>query len=984
MSAITHQTFRLSITRKLVLAFLLLTLLPLGLVTYLAYANAQAYLEEAAVTTLSASATVKATQIESYFVERTRNVVTLARTPSVLDAMSLLNTAYQATGIASQDYRAVEWSVRPFLEYYRDSGGYYDLLLISPEGDIIFSVNRDEDLATNLVTGPYRNTQLARVFERASKMIEPRVSDFEYYAATNEPAAFLAAPLKEDNHLVGVIALQMSNYEVYELVGDTSLLGSTGEMYLGALVGEYAAILTPTRHDPYAAFRRRAKLGSDELRPLQEAVQGRAGKGISIDYNGKRVLSVWRPLPVVRWGMVVNIEVDEAFALVNRLRNLSVLIGFTGMLFVAIVGLWIARSISEPIIALTRVTTRIATGDYTHRAPAVSDDEIGELAKSFNTMASRIEERTEALARANSELRSYQEHLEDLVEARTSDLARANAELARARDQADAANQSKSQFLANMSHELRTPMNAIIGYSDMLREIAQEENLPDFEADLAKISAAGAHLLGLINDILDLSKIEAGKMQIYLETFTLEDVIKEVVSTVTPLLEKNKNSLKVEIPQNIGDMRSDITKLRQSLFNLLSNASKFTQNGTITLRVTADPGDGHEMLSFAVTDTGIGMSQEQLSRLFKPFTQADSSTTRKYGGTGLGLAITRHFAEMLGGAIEVASALNQGSTFTIRLPRYSIPQEPEPHATLSLDTTAPTTNILPAPTTAQLAEQMRQTTGRRDDRMPILVIDDDPSVRDLVSRYLEKEGYRVVLAQRGDEGLKVAKILRPAAILCDVVMHGMDGWSVLTALKGDPDTANIPVMMISMVDDKEQAYSLGAADYLVKPFARERLLDALSHATGTTTGTATHALVVEDSPESAQMLAQMLAGLGLKADKASNGKEALAYLKDKRPDVIFLDLMMPEMDGFEFLVEARRNPDLAKIPVIVVTARDLDPREREMLSGNVKNVLQKGAFTKVQIEVELRRALKDRTTTTSQPGSTLPGSTLPDKPTPQS
>jgi signal transduction histidine kinase/CheY-like chemotaxis protein len=489
--------------------------------------------------------------------------------------------------------------------------------------------------------------------------------------------------------------------------------------------------------------------------------------------------------------------------------------------------------------------------------------------------------------------------------------------------QLEEADRHKSEFLANMSHELRTPLNAIIGYSEMLQEDAADLGAGQFTDDLGRINSAGKHLLELINAVLDLSKIEAGKMELYLESFDTAGLVRDIAAVIQPLAAKNANRLDVHCPPEIGTMRADLTKVRQALFNLLSNACKFTERGTISLTVVREVAEGRDSMMFAVGDTGIGMTPEQVSRLFEAFSQADAATTRRYGGTGLGLALSRRLCRMMGGDVTVESVAGRGSTFTIRLPAEVAGAVEEP--------------ALPPAETGHAAAGT------------VLVIDDEAAVRDLMQRFLTKEGFRVVTAHGGVEGLRRARELRPDAITLDVMMPGMDGWAVLSALKADPDIADIPVIMLTIVDDRNLGYALGASDYLTKPIDRERLVAVLrQHRRDLPV------LVVDDDGEVRQLLRRMLEPEGYTVVEAENGRVALERLDDVRPSVILLDLMMPEMDGFEFVAEFRRHEAWRAIPIVVVTAKDLSQDDRERLNGHVQKILQKGTHGREQLLAEVR------------------------------
>jgi signal transduction histidine kinase/CheY-like chemotaxis protein len=530
--------------------------------------------------------------------------------------------------------------------------------------------------------------------------------------------------------------------------------------------------------------------------------------------------------------------------------------------------------------------------------------------------------------------------MEDVTERR-----RAEEEVAKAKEASEMANRTKSLFLANMSHELRTPLNAIVGYSEMLQEEATDRELDSFCADLEKITVSGKHLLALINDILDLSKIEAGKMELYLETFELKALIDDVAATIKPMVENNSNKLHIERAGDLGAMRADQVKVRQALFNLLSNAAKFTHDGSITLNASREMMDDAEWIVFRVTDTGIGLSPDKIVRLFQDFTQADASTTRKFGGTGLGLALTRRFCQMMGGDVTVSSVPGQGSTFTIKLPAIVH----EVRAELLGDDD-------------EVADSGEVVTGidRSTDPIPepstcVLVIDDDLVQRDLMRRFLSKEGYCVRCASTGEEGLRLALELLPIAITLDVMMPDMDGWSVLKALKANPVLREVPVIMLTMVDDPERGHTLGAADYVTKPVNRRRLSKILKRYSCSTPECPI--LIVEDDSVIRASMRKLLEKEGCRVTEAENGEVGLASMERDRPSLIFLDLLMPVMDGFEFAEKVRDHPEWRTIPIVVVTAAELTGKERRRLNGYVETILHKEGNSKEALLQQVRDAL---------------------------
>ncbi|PZQ97074.1 MAG: hybrid sensor histidine kinase/response regulator [Cereibacter sphaeroides] len=498
-----------------------------------------------------------------------------------------------------------------------------------------------------------------------------------------------------------------------------------------------------------------------------------------------------------------------------------------------------------------------------------------------------------------------------------TDIRDRQAEIEEARQGAEAANEAKSRFLASMSHELRTPLNAIIGYSEMLIEEAKDTGETAQIADLEKIMGSGKNLLSLINDILDLSKIEAGKVEVFVETFDIAELISDVAATVMPMVQKNANQLVMNVAPDTGSMETDKTKLRQNLFNLLSNATKFTKNGTIELSVHVAAG----LVTFAIRDEGIGMTEEQQVRLFQAFVQADSSTTRNYGGTGLGLAIVRQFTEMLGGSIAVTSSPGKGSTFTMALPVtfHHVPEE----------TAAP----LP-------------------DAANVLIVDDDPVARRGLAKLISAEGYGVLTASDANSGLSLARKHHPVAIVLDVIMPERDGWSMLREIKEDAELCEIPVILATILTDREMGLAFGAIEFLSKPIDAKILVQRLRQISAQGER---EVLVVDDDPASRTLFRRILVREGWSVREAADGAQALAQLASKRPSLVVLDLMMPNLDGFETLRALRGMEDLSDLAVIVVTSKDLNREEIDWLRAHAKEVVSKGKDGRSELIAAIRR-----------------------------
>jgi len=609
----------------------------------------------------------------------------------------------------------------------------------------------------------------------------------------------------------------------------------------------------------------------------------------------------------INWKVLALQKVNLAFAPAHKFIFYILLFGAGLILIFSVTGVLLSeRYIARPIRSLRRAAKEIAAGRFDVSVPIGAKDEIGEMAEVFNEMV-------EELRRKMREINELNATLERRVQRRTRQLEIANRKLIKA-------NKAKSEFLATMSHELRTPLNAIIGFSEVLLDGLCGELNDDQRDAVTDIYESGKHLLRMINDILDLSKIEAGRMELRKESFKIDEVLESVRTVVSEIVREKNLRYVEEIPPDLPPIYADKVRFKQIMYNLVSNAVKFTpEGGSVTIRASHNDRE----FTFTVQDTGIGIREEDIPKLFEEFVQIDSSYSREYEGTGLGLALTKRLVEMHGGRIWVESEYGRGSRFSFTIPKPV-------HIEESLVT--PSAKV------------------RKGENL-ILVAEDNPQAAHLLRLYLSEAGYEVEVAQNGVEAIEKARTLKPFAITLDVMLPMKDGWQVLQELKSYPETSDIPVIIVSVVDDYQLGFSLGAAGYLVKPIDRDQLIKLLEGLKLQTD----KVMVVEDQEEDLRLLSLILDEAGYVVIPATSGGEALERLSSEKPGLIILDLIMPGIDGFEVLRNLRESTALNRIPVVICTAKDLSPDEREKLTGNVRSIVRKGE----NVREELLKAIEE-------------------------
>ncbi len=937
-----------SLTQRFAVWFVLVSLLPMLLIGYSLLRSFENELQKTVARQISVIADKKEDQIDYYLRSLVHDLNVLVQGRTAPQAAQDLAGTFTQGGAESAAYRQLDTRYRDFFKRFVEIGNYYDLFLISPQGTVVYSQAHEADFATNLFTGPYRDTALAKVARNVRNTLENSISDFENYGPSgNKIAAFIAVPIMNQGRIEGILAIQIDSDSIFQVLLDNTGMGDSGETVVARLEDERTALaVAPLKYDADAALKHRILLTDlNRGAPLIHALNGERGSGFEIDYLGQPVAAAWRYLPRMGWGMVVKMDADEALAPVYRLRIYALII--MGMaLAVAMLGAFLlGRRIVNPLKNLSHSAQDLANGKLDQRVPVVGRDELGQLAVSFNDMAEhlqssyeglerRVEQRTTDLTlalkqgyeaqkalqisaerlneaqrtakvgswelnlltgelfwtdeifrlfeidknqfgatyeaflhaihpddrdsvnqaytdslanrmpyeithrllmkdgrikwvqeRCSSDfdaegkpimsagtvqdvtglmqtelaLKQLNEELEQRVEQRTE-------LLLAAKEEADRANNAKSEFLSRMSHELRTPMNAIMGFSQLLETDQEHPLTPDQLDNIHEIRHAGQHLLELINEVLDLARIESGRIDLSLEPVEVPVLIDECVALLQPMVAGQQIELTLDTG-NACTVQADRLRLRQVLLNLLSNAVKYNRKGG-SVQIACRPVQ-EGIVRIMVSDSGRGISADALPRLFKPFERMESAYDG-IEGTGIGLALSKRLVEAMDGAIGVESVVGEGSVFWADLP------VPVAEAAVG------------APSASDGAEAARNTYATV---RTLLYVEDNPANLRLVQKIISTQtGLKLLDARSAELGLEIARTQQPDLILLDINLPGMDGFEALRHLQNDPATSGIPVVAVSanaMERDVKKGLAAGFVDYLTKPLDIPKLLTLL-------------------------------------------------------------------------------------------------------------------------------------------------------------
>lgn len=803
------------------------------------------------------------------------------------------------------------------------SPAWIEIARIDPKGRVIATATRDRPIISDQATIPLANWfQQARSGQRYLGPLQ--------ITATSEPYVMMAIPAADG----GVVAGRLRMNLIWETVA-TLRFGQAGTAFI---VDEHGVIIA--HPDPQVILSYTSIAERPEFRDFPPDGDQR----FYINAFGRETLGVALAIPGTPWRLFAEVSEDEATALSTQAGITFTLSSIVfGLTLLATMHYLLNRFVFRVLKQLELGAERIGQGDLTRPLPVRPEREMARVVCAFNSMMYQLQARNAEIAHQTASL-----------EAEIRERRRIEQELIKARDAAEAASRAKSVFLATMSHELRTPLTAIIGYSQLLEQMATCGCYDTVAHDASRIRAAGMHLLSLINDILDISKIEAGRMTVSAEYADVADLVRNTIDLIQPQMMKNRNRLQVHCPADIGILHSDVVKVRQALTNLLSNAAKFTEDGEVTLTVSRFQRDGHNWFRFEVADTGIGIPVDKLDKLFKAFSQVDDSSTRKYGGTGLGLALSQRLCELLGGRITVQSTVGKGSVFTMEIPAELTHRLPVPLPSLA--------DLPVIPTAAGEVPPSVDVTGPVGNTI-ILVVDDDPTIGDLIRRSISMSAAHIVTAATAEMGVRLAKDILPDLIVLDLILPDRHGLEVLAEIQTIPALATTPVVVLTIDEQAQHGLTLDVAEYLVKPIEPQQLLTAIQrYYRRADPDTQPFILVVEDDQALAGLFTQTLRAAGWQAETAFDGATGLSMALSRQPNLILLDYLLPQLDGLQFLAQLRADPVGKSIPVILMTARDLSPEERHALTASANVIQHKADLDLEQLVVRIRQIVQSSPT----------------------